>query len=688
MKFDYCQQPSRRARRLGLLTLAALTWFWVGLVNAMSVIGTPSPAADVGPGHSAYWFNPQRDGEGIVLEILEGSRAQMYWFTYDEQGQQRWLLGTGDIETSDGGTKAVFPVLHVTRGGRFGSAFDPDDVELEAVGSATMAFLGCDEATFTYQAFEQDETINMTRLSRTMGVDCAVPIHGRTLFPVTDDARLSGTWFDPERNGEGFSLQWLDRDSALLTWYTYDAEGNQRWIIGEGQREGDEIEFDSLSTTLGGRFGPDFDPEAVELVPWGTLWMNLNCDDGAMTYDSPLSGFGEGGMNLARLTRLAELPCDRQTPELLELYDVELVAEIPVGSPEFPIANRVSSMSDDGSVVLGTYPSDGSHRLWRWQGTGNDLEQLPGRARYDGSVMTPNGETIYAVLEEAPESVTDNQMGLYVWTEVDGWKPLPDALLPRTIIHGISHNGDYLVGRGKDNLEDIFSLLWVWSESTGQIVVATEESSDVIFGIRGVSNDGRTIVGFGTDFGGPGSSRRDRAARWVDGQPDFLQDDSGNSLLVAFGCADNCEIIYGGGQSVDSDLAQPTYRQAWFWTESFGTEYVGRLPEAEQVSYDAVLAISADGNLLVGDAPIRRPGNRIGTRGFIWTRATGLQPLSDILQELGISDSSWENTGVVDVSPDGLLWLVSMRRNNGSTSAEDNTWAGLIRLTPRVQLYD
>jgi len=680
-------QPSRRSRRLDLFSLLVLPWFCVNLANAvpMPVIGTPPSV--VGSGHSALWFDPERDGEGLVLEILSSERALLYWFTYDEQGEQRWLLSTGEIETGDGGTRAVFSELLVTSGGKFGSAFDPDDVELEVVGSATMEFFGCDQARFAYQAFDQDEIIDMTRLSRTMGVDCVESIHGRTLFPVTDDARLSGSWFEPARSGKGFSLQWLDRDAALVIWYTYDAEGSQRWMIGEGRREGDEIVFDSLQTTRGGQFGPDFDPQFVEFLPWGTLTMNLDCDVGAMTYASSSPAFGDGGMDLTRLTRLAKLDCERQTPELLDLYDFELVAEIPVDSPGYPLDNRVAAMSDDGGVALGTYLSQEGHRLWLWKDTGDDLNLLPREATFDGSVMTANGETIYAVLNEAPDGLTDHQSGLYSWTEVNGWQPLSDTFLLRPIIEGISQNGDYLVGRGRRAPGDIFSSLWIWSASSGQIEVANEEDSEVIFGIRGISNDGQTIVGWGTDFLGPGQFR-DRATRWIDGQADFLQDGSGNSLLVAFGCAANCEVIHGGGLSIDSDPANPAYHQAWLWTDSFGTEYIERLPQAVDLSYDAVFAASADGSFLVGDAPIERPGDRIGSRGFIWTRATGVQPLSDILHEVGIDDWRWDNTGVVDVSADGLLWLVSMRRYSTTNTAVDNTWAGLIRLTPRVQPYD
>lgn len=691
--------PSRRHRRLGLFALAVLAWLSVDLAQAQITIGTPPDVSVAGPGHSAHWFNPERAGEGIALEILENDRAQMYWFTYDEQGNQRWLIGTGELVTENGSTIAVFPGLIATRGGRFGPDFDPDEVELENVGTATMAFFGCDEALFTYQAFGQGETLPMTRLSRTMGVDCAEPIHGRALFPVTDDARLSGSWFDPERSGQGFSLQWLDRDAALLTWYTYDDQGNQRWMIGQGQREGDQIVFEALQTSRGGRFGPAFDPDEVELLPWGGVTMTLDCDSGAMSYDSPLPEFGQGGLNLGRLTRLKKLPCERPTPALLELYDVALVTEVPIGTAGFPASNRVVSMSDDGSVVLGT---DGVGRILRWEAGDVAFSELPEQADGLDPLMTPDGTTIYATLRRPDDEEPGGPDTFHFWDATSGWQLIPDFPFARSSLRGIGAEGTHIVGTGYEDASDNSVAIWSWSSEEGLREIANEANFDFAFGVRGGSDGGRTAVGFGTDFEGPPSfPRRDRAVRWFDGQAEFLRDADGNSLLVAFGTAASGQVIFGGGQIPDADAdadndpdVEPdisSTRRAWLWTEGFGAEYVGRLPGAIDFStFDAFLTSSADGSLLVGDYPIAFQGSSIGvgTRGFIWTRATGLQALSELLAKVGNDDSGWEDVRVQDVSADGLLWLVSMLRDNGSDSAVNNTYAAILELTPRVAPYE
>src|SRR5215813_9222086 len=50
-------------------------------------------AATIGPGFSAMWFDPARNGEGLQLEILDADHALVEWYTYDGQGNQRWFQG-------------------------------------------------------------------------------------------------------------------------------------------------------------------------------------------------------------------------------------------------------------------------------------------------------------------------------------------------------------------------------------------------------------------------------------------------------------------------------------------------------------------------------------------------------------------------------------------------------------------
>lgn len=253
----------------------------------------------VGPGHSAMWFNPDRSGEGWVLEILPGERAVAYWFTFDEAGRPRWLVGNGEIE----GNRIEFPRLMAARGARFGSAFNPAEVELETVGSARMIFTGCDTGWYEYEAYDHHRTIDFQALTSTWATDCGPP-DIPTIYP--DRAFLSGSWYDPSQPGQGLTLQWMSPETMMLVWFTFDPEGRPYWIIGLSEAGStDPIVFPELLTVQGPAFGDEFDPDDVEQNVWGRAELTLGCEHGELAYESGLDDFEDGALPLERLTELA-----------------------------------------------------------------------------------------------------------------------------------------------------------------------------------------------------------------------------------------------------------------------------------------------------------------------------------------------------------------------------------------------
>lgn len=254
-----------------------------------------------GPGHSAAWFDPSRDGEGWTLEMLADGSALLYWFTYDELQRQRWLIGIGEVT----GNRVEFPEMLVTSGGKFGPDFKPTDVVRTPAGSVTLMFDDCSSGAFMYSAFGQAQVIESSKLSRTMRIDCDPPAGS------VDDARAlqSGSWFDPAFDGQGFSMHWMASGEALVTWYTYDPEGNQFWMIGVGQRDGDAVLFPSLTATRGARFGRGFVAAEVVRSNWGSLRLQLGCTEGVAEFDSLVPGFATGQFVLKRLSTLSGLNC-------------------------------------------------------------------------------------------------------------------------------------------------------------------------------------------------------------------------------------------------------------------------------------------------------------------------------------------------------------------------------------------
>jgi hypothetical protein len=320
-------------------------------ILAFALFPVLAGAATIGSGYSGMWYDPARNGEGLQLEILDSNRATVYWFTYDDQGDQRWFGGIGQITHDAAGDSIQFPQMYVTQGGKFGPGFNPDDVKFQTVGSVSLTFGDCNTGTFKYTAFGQSQTLPVQRLTQTMGAGCQ-SINGVPGEPVQAYAGQSGNWYDTSHNGEGFDLQWMSNGQAIVSWYTYDTQGNQAWVMGVGSQQNGAIVFDNLFTTSGPKFGTAFDTTQYQEKAWGTLTLTLNCNGGTAHYASTQPGFGSGDFTLTRLTALQKPACPYVQPKFSDLYSVTWV-EIPVPLFTLPNPNIIAaqSIAEDGTIA-------------------------------------------------------------------------------------------------------------------------------------------------------------------------------------------------------------------------------------------------------------------------------------------------------------------------------------------------
>jgi hypothetical protein len=273
--------------------------------------GAVNPSVDEGynvtAGQSGSWYDPSHDGEGYVLQILSHDSALVYWFTYDKNGKQRWMIGVGDIV----GSKIEFNEMLTASGGKFGPDFDPADVEFSTWGTLELEFAGCDSATATYAgpADFGSGSLNLQRLSRIWGESCS---GSNAASSGTGTGLLNpgftGSWFDPAHDGEGFTVEILGEGTALIYWFTYDTQGNQAWMLSVAGIDQATIIADDVLITSGGKFGPNFDPADVVSEHWGEATFNYeSCNvapEGDMSYQPP-ADFGPASTQM--LHRLASI---------------------------------------------------------------------------------------------------------------------------------------------------------------------------------------------------------------------------------------------------------------------------------------------------------------------------------------------------------------------------------------------
>ncbi len=633
-------------------------------------------ASIVEPGHTAVWYDPQRSGEGYVLEILDDSRATVAWFTYDEAGNQRWLISVGAIKADETGAYIDFPELVAFSGGRFGPDFDPANVERETVGSATLRFENCESGVFSYTAYNQSLSIDVVRLSQTMGAGCA-PVHGVPGQVIAEYAGQSGSWYDVSHSGEGFQIQWTVNGAALFTWYTYDSVGNPYWMIGVGSHQDGRIVFPSIRSTRGAKFGAQFESDDVEFIDWGSISFELNCSSGLVVYSSTLPEFGAGTQDVSRLTYAVDVSCPWTPPRLSDLYDLE-VSEISLSWPQNPLAGvRARSIADDGTVFGAISDIEGS-RLGRlrpgeadWEAlTTAQLRSLPIATSPSGAVVAVNAQ---------PPSVPDGATAPLLWTAVAGLQMLTGLIYQQSSFDGVSQDLSRLVGVGRP-AGDAKLYPWIWDAEQGQIKLPL---SDDVFAARptAAANDGSIVVGWSLKATENGMDAR-RAIRWRTGElPKILSDPMGSTLGPAFLCNFDCSLVYGAGQSI-IELNHPNASEPWFLRSDGSFAYLGSLPNALIRTGSnppaAPLAVTDDGSMAVGYFGTLKDGVS-GEAGFIWTQNTGLVSIKALLEDLEFT--GWDYVRGASMTSNGETILLTGESKEEGEPLQFH--AALLRLIPK-----
>jgi len=276
--------------------------------------------AETDIGISGSWYDPARSGEGFSIMLLEDGQTMIHWFTYSPEGdtpqRQNWLTGSRVVEHP--GLEPLTTIAPMD--GQFAEGLDtPESYPLDMAGDVNLAWL--EDGTLMSErsiTTSQDgtpvsESIEMVQLSTLAGTTC----DNQSPFQ-----KYSGAWYNPSRSGEGFVVEVLPDESVVVYWFTYEPgqSGYQSWMVGDGEfLQGgpgtdpisvyeNRAEIDMLRP-VGGTFGPDFDPEEIEALDWGTLEIRFDARGGGhVIWQSEIDEYGQGNYELERLAtpKLAE----------------------------------------------------------------------------------------------------------------------------------------------------------------------------------------------------------------------------------------------------------------------------------------------------------------------------------------------------------------------------------------------
>ena len=296
--------------------------------------------ADMAADISGSWFNPDFDGEGVALQLLDSGAPLLYSFGYDRQGRQQWLFEVGHPAPQS----FQWEPLMETRG-YFGQGFRFDGDYPLMRGMTRMRFdrLGKDSLHVERNYYDMAACGPLDSADPNLPptLPCPPPLYadrldyqrltemaGTTCDNQTDYQQYSGAWYNPEQPGEGFVVEVLQDDQALVYWFTYvaDGSGEQAWMTGVGDLgdppvvgpptapappPGTPLEVETLWQPIGATYGPDFDPADVERIDWG--WLGILFDDadsGHVYFESHLEDFGTGDFPIERLARPRLAECE------------------------------------------------------------------------------------------------------------------------------------------------------------------------------------------------------------------------------------------------------------------------------------------------------------------------------------------------------------------------------------------
>jgi len=97
--------------------------------------------------YSDHWWNPQESGWGLSITQHPSDRLFAVWFVYSQLGQPIWYTLQPGAWTS---ATLISGPVYKTTGPYLGAAFDPSQVGVTQVGTATLHFADSNSGTFSY----------------------------------------------------------------------------------------------------------------------------------------------------------------------------------------------------------------------------------------------------------------------------------------------------------------------------------------------------------------------------------------------------------------------------------------------------------------------------------------------------------------------------------------------------------
>lgn len=237
----------------------------------------------VAPNYQGLWWKSpagSESGWGVNL-THQGDTLFATWFTYDTDGRGMWLVMSNGERTGAGTYSGA---LYRTTGPAFSAnAFNPAQVTVTAVGSATFTFTDSGNGTFAYvvNGVSQSKAITRQVYSTPVPECTAGGAHGAS------PNYQALWWASPMGSESGWGINVTHQGDILFaTWFTYDTDGRGLWLVmSNGARTAAGTYSGTLYRTTGPPFSANPWPGGVAVTEAGTATFSFTgAEAGTFTF--------------------------------------------------------------------------------------------------------------------------------------------------------------------------------------------------------------------------------------------------------------------------------------------------------------------------------------------------------------------------------------------------------------------
>lgn len=170
--------------------------------------------------------------------------------------------------------------------------------------------------------------------------------------------QFAGSWFNPERSGEGCQLTLEGDDQTFILTCYLNVAGGQFWLLGNATLQDQVLDFEQMTITSGARWGDAFDPAQVLREDWGRIRMSLvDCNTAVLDLWPRLPGYARVQ---TRMRRIVAGDCQQGSAALPDRSRAGSYFD-PARSGE---GFQLSVEADGSTAILSWYSYDDGRQLW------------------------------------------------------------------------------------------------------------------------------------------------------------------------------------------------------------------------------------------------------------------------------------------------------------------------------------